>query len=130
MPRQPEPSHPPRRLLLLLFFLSGFAALVMEMVWARRLSLLTGSGLRASAAIVALTIAGLALGARWGGRRADRSPNPLLVYGLLEGGVAFVAFAAPFLFRLLPRLILQRFPGEGMRFDLGAGAFLAAAAVL
>ncbi|HEV8336080.1 MAG TPA: fused MFS/spermidine synthase [Candidatus Polarisedimenticolia bacterium] len=130
MPRQPEPSHPHRRLLLLLFFLSGFAALVLEMVWARRLSLLTGSGLRASAAIVALTIAGLALGARWGGKRADSSPSPLLVYGHLEAGVALVALATPFLFRLLPRLILQRFPGEGMRLDLGAGALLAAAAVL
>lgn len=100
-------------------------------MWARHLSLLTGSGVRASAAVVALTIAGLALGSRWAATRADRSPRPLAVYALLEGMIALWALATPWLFRLLPRLALslaaERDPAAA---DLGAGSLVATALLL
>ena len=75
-PWRPAILRPRRWPLSFLFFVSGFAGLTLEVVWARHLSLLTGSGVRASAAVVALTIAGLALGSRWAATRADRSSAP------------------------------------------------------
>ena len=52
-----------RRILPILFFLSGFASLILELTWARRLSQMTGSGVRASGAVAALLVGGLFLGA-------------------------------------------------------------------
>jgi spermidine synthase len=115
--------------LLFLFFLSGFSGLVLELVWARRLSLLTGNGVQASAAVVALTLAGLALGARWGGARADARRHPLIRYVLLETAISLWAFATPALFRLLPRLA-SLFRGSAGTADLGAGSLLAIALFL
>jgi spermidine synthase len=102
--------------------------LILELSWARRLSLLTGNGIRAGAAVVAVTVAGLALGSLWGGRRADRSARPLVVFALLEAGVSFWALATPSLFRILPRLALAG--GAGAALDLDLPAFAATALLL
>jgi len=93
--------------------------------------MLTGSGVRASAAVVALTIAGLALGSRWAATRADRSSRPLAAYALLEGMIALWALATPWLFRLLPRLVLALPAGrDPAAADLGPGTLLATAVLL
>ncbi len=116
--------------LFLLFFISGFAGLILEMAWARRLSLLTGSGVRSSATVVAATIAGLALGSRWAGKRADRIARPLRAYALLEAGVALWAFATPLFFRFLP-LLLPLLAGRGeASADPGIGAMVASGVLL
>ena len=47
-----------------LFFLSGFAALVYETVWTRRLVLVFGATLTSAATVLAGFMAGMALGAQ------------------------------------------------------------------
>ena len=71
-----------------LFLLSGFAALVLEAVLLRQLGLLFGSSAVATSLVLAAFMGGLAIGAAWFGRVADRHPRPLRLFGLLELGTA------------------------------------------
>ncbi len=79
----------------LLFFLSGAAALVYQVVWVRSLTLVFGGSHQAVTAVLVAFMAGLALGGWSIGRVADRVRRPLALYGWLELGIA--AFALLFL---------------------------------
>jgi len=71
-------------LVLVLFFLSGAAGLVYQVVWTRKLVLLFGTTAYAVSTVLSVFFLGLGLGSLWGGRIADRSPNPLRVYAIFE----------------------------------------------
>jgi spermidine synthase len=75
------------RLSVLLFFLSGVGGLVLEVIWLRLLRELFGVTAHAVSVVLAAYLGGLALGAWKMGRRADRTADPLRLYGLLEVGV-------------------------------------------
>ena len=81
-------------MIYLLFFLSGTAALVYQVVWVRSLTLVFGGSHQAVTAVLAIFMAGLALGGYVIGRAVDRVERPLRLYGLLELGIA--AFALVF----------------------------------
>jgi spermidine synthase len=78
-------------LLLVLFFLSGFAALVYQVLWVRELGLLFGSTAQAAALTIAIFFAGIASGGWFWGRRAAMLGSSLRTFGLLEVGVAVTA---------------------------------------
>jgi spermidine synthase len=78
-------------------FVSGLCALVYQTVWMRELRLVFGASTPASAAVLAIFMGGLGLGAAVLGRRSDAHPRPLALYGALEAGVAVAAAASPFL---------------------------------
>ena len=84
-----------RPLVVLLFFLSGAAGLVYQVVWTRQLSLIFGVTVFAASSVLASFMGGLALGSWWVGRWIDRSPNPLRVYAWLEAGIGLAALAVP-----------------------------------
>lgn len=88
-----------RSLLLLLFFVSGFAGLVYEVLWLRQLGLLFGNTAYATSTTLAVFFLGQSAGQRCFGSYAHRLPNPLRAYAVLELGIA-VAAAAYFV--LLP----------------------------
>src|SRR5512138_2874851 len=75
-------------IIYLLFFLSGAAALVYQVVWVRSLTLVFGGSHLAVTAVLSIFMGGLALGAYVVGRRVDREPRLLRLYGLLELGIA------------------------------------------
>src|SRR5262245_52630660 len=88
-----------------LFFLSGAAALVYEVLWLRMLILIFGSTQFAVSTILTAFMGGLALGASLFGRWIDRRQDPVRVYGLLELGIGAYALAVPWLFgALVPML--------------------------
>ena len=87
-----------------LLFGSGFCALIYQVAWQRQLRLVFGASTAASAAVVAIFIAGLGAGGWWLGKRADRHPRPLALYALLETIVAVSAAATPLLVGLVARL--------------------------
>jgi len=87
-----------RRIILVLFFLSGACGLVYEVVWMRMLTLVFGATAFATSAVLASFFGGLALGSLYFGKAADKSRNPLALYAYLEVGVALFAFVMPFLF--------------------------------
>jgi len=87
-----------------LFFFSGVSALIYEVTWARKLSLVFGTDTYAVATIIAVFFSGLALGSFLFGRMVDRSSrikNPLYLYGLLELGIGLYALSTPWIFKLI-----------------------------
>lgn len=92
-----------RRTVLGVFCISGSSALIYEVVWTRALSLLLGSTVYALSTMLATFMAGLALGAYFGGKIADRKENLLLYFGLFELGIALFGFiTVPVIYGLPP----------------------------
>ena len=78
-----------------LLFCSGLCSLVYQIAWLKEFRLVFGASTAASAAVVALFIAGLGIGGILIGRRADRHPRPLLLYAHLETFIAISAALTP-----------------------------------
>ncbi|NOK09769.1 fused MFS/spermidine synthase [Corallococcus exercitus] len=80
-----------------LLFGSGLCALVYQTVWLREFRLIFGASTAASAAVLAIFMAGLGLGSALLGERADRQARPLAFYANLELLIAASAALSPFL---------------------------------
>ena len=78
--------------LCVLFFLSGTAGLIFQVVWMYRLGLVFGNAAYATAVTLSAFFLGLALGGRFFGNASARFKRPLGMYGLMELGIALTAF--------------------------------------
>lgn len=78
-------------LIYALFFLSGAAALIYQVVWVRSLSLVFGGSHLAVTTVLAVFMGGLALGSYLFGKRIHQETRLLRLYGLLELGIALCA---------------------------------------
>src|SRR3990170_3319354 len=88
-------------LVCVLFFVSGVAGLVYELVWMRRLVLIFGNTLLATSTVLSAYMAGLAGGSYAAGRLIDAKPRQLLRwYAMLEAGIGLFALAFPFVLSL------------------------------
>lgn len=101
-----------------LFFFSGVAGLVYEVVWSRLLKDVFGVTAHAVAAVLAAYLGGLALGSWLLGRAVDRRRHPLRLYGLFELGIGFSALLTAFLLPLLEPLHAR----AALRFAPGSAA--------
>src|SRR6266571_1313677 len=107
------------RLLYAIFFLSGATGLVYEVIWVRLTGLVFGNTSHAISTVLGAFMAGLALGSWKLGRQADRTENPLRMYGLLEIGIGISAALVPLIFRALDTFYwavapsLSSIPGGG-----------------
>ena len=73
---------------VLLFFASGFAGLVYQVLWMRELGRLFGNDAQAVATTLAAFFLGIALGSHVVGRRVATLRRPLHLYAWLEAGLA------------------------------------------
>lgn len=89
-----------------LLFFSGACALVYQTVWLRQFRLIFGASTAATAAVLAIFMAGLGLGSALLGRRADRHPSPLGLYALLEIGITAGALISQPLLRAVEWLYI------------------------
>jgi spermidine synthase len=100
--------------LLAIFFLSGFAALLYQVVWQRMLALFSGSDIYSSTLIVAAFMAGLGVGHLAGGHLADRFSRrrTLLLFAASELAIALFSVLSPALYHdfLYQRLGALGFP--------------------
>src|SRR5262245_28313443 len=93
----PHPDRPLGRnrlstaIIHLLFFSSGTASLICEVVWFKQLQFVLGSSTYAVSVVVACFFAGLACGSWLGGRLADRWRRLLRGYAALEFALGLVA---------------------------------------
>jgi len=85
----------------LLLFGSGFCALIYQTVWLREFRLIFGASTSASAAVLAIFMAGLGAGSVLLGRRADGKANPLGFYATLEIAIALSAAVTPIFLTLV-----------------------------
>ena len=97
--------------LLFLFFLSGFASLVYEVLWTRLFGLMLGNTTLAVSCVLAAFFTGLALGGRYFGRRADVSRSPLRLFALMEAAILASALLVLLLQGPIAALITLCHPG-------------------
>lgn len=88
--------------LLPIFFLSGFSALIYEVIWARMLSIVFGSTVEAISAVVTAFMFGLALGSFIMGKWAHRGKETLLLYSLTELSIGITSLSFYFIIISLP----------------------------
>ena len=74
-------------LVLGIFFFSGVAGLIYEILWMRQLAQLFGSTSQSAAVTTAAFFIGIAAGSYYWGRKASDLQNPLKTYSLLEFGI-------------------------------------------
>ncbi len=119
------PGRSARFAILALYAASGAAGLIYEVAWGRRLSLVLGATAVSGAVVLSAFLGALGVGARLGGRVADRVRSPLRAYGFLELGAAFWALLVPFVIPSLEAfyVALAQDAGQALRITL---AFLTA----
>ncbi|MFH2001606.1 MAG: hypothetical protein ABIK28_18120, partial [Planctomycetota bacterium] len=90
-----------RSISYLLFFFSGFAALVYEVVWSRQFSVIFGSTIESVGVVLGAYMLGLALGGLILGRSADLLRNGFLLFAVLEALVGLYGCFSSSLFTIL-----------------------------
>ncbi|MFY0524351.1 MFS transporter [Archangium gephyra] len=94
----PEPSIRPW--VLRLFFLSGLSGILFQVLWTRIFTYLLGGTTQSVSAVITAFMLGLGVGSYVFGRLVDGpSRRPLLLYGVLELGVALSGLAAFYAFQ-------------------------------
>lgn len=101
----------------LMFFASGAAALVYQVLFAKELALVFGSTATATFTVLATFLGGMAIGSFAGGVIAHRVARPVLVYAVIEAAIGVYCIATPSLFIGM----------QGVYVALAAGAAPAAA---
>lgn len=82
-----------------MFFVSGAAALIYQILFAKQLALVFGSTATATFTVLATFLGGMAIGSLIGGFVAERVRRPLIVYAGIEMGIAIYCVITPILFQ-------------------------------
>ncbi|MEX0932735.1 MAG: fused MFS/spermidine synthase [Candidatus Pacearchaeota archaeon] len=96
-----------KKLILWAFAISGFTALVYEVVWLRPLQLIFGSTIYAFSTILTTFFIGFALGSFIIRNYTDKTENPLKIFALLQLGIGLYGLIILWLFTLLPSIYLS-----------------------
>lgn len=91
-----------------IFFISGFSALIYQVCWQRLLFTGFGVDLTSITVIVSVFMAGLGVGAYFGGRIADKfSARLLIIFCLVELGIGCFGFISASLIHLMQDALIQ-----------------------
>ena len=109
-------------LVLLVFGLSGFGALILEVAWTRVLALVMGSSVYAFSLMLLAFLTGLASGSACFATLLRRRPriDPVLLLAMLLVAAGLLTYVTAFGFGLLPRLVAEvyfawaRAPTDGL----------------
>ena len=105
-----------RRLILLIFFLTGASALIYQVTWVRQATLVFGVSIYAYSVVLAAFMGGMALGSYALGKRADRVVDPLRFFALLQVGIALcgaaIAIGLPTLMPIYATLVQSAAAGN------------------
>lgn len=116
----------------LMFFISGIAALVYQVLFAKELALVFGSTATATFTVLATFLGGMAIGSLLGSILAARISRPLVAYAIVEVAIATFCIATPVLFTAIQKayvlLAVDITPASPvlliLRVSLGAGVLL------
>lgn len=108
------------RIIYLLFFFSGAAGLIYEIVWGRLLVLIFGSTTNSIVAVISAFLGGLAIGSLIFGQIADRLPAKKLIktYSLLEIGIGLSAAATLVLLEVIKSIYANFSDGSSVTLGL------------
>lgn len=104
------------------FFLSGFAALLYQAAWLKKLGILFGTSHIAVATVLAAYMGGLASGSAIASRWASRVSRPILTYGVLEAVIGVTAVLVPFGLGLAQYILISMFGNQIEPVSIGGSA--------
>ncbi len=121
-----------RRLLAAIFAATGFAALTLQVVWQRLISLHSGVDLSSTTTVVAAFLGGLGLGSLAAGRLADRwGPRRCIVaFAAANAAIAAIAAISTFLFYDLYERVAPDLGGTAATFAFNAAVVLVPTALM
>lgn len=85
----------------MMFFASGAAALIYQVLFAKKLALVFGSTSTATLTVLATFLGGMAIGSLLGGKLAQISKSPIRTYAIVEAAIAAYCILTPALFDLV-----------------------------
>ena len=98
VPSKRQSYNPDVRWVAVMFFMSGFAGLVYEVIFAKALALTFGGTATAVYTVLATYMGGMAIGSWLGARLAAGREKPLLFYAGCELGIGLYCMATPAIF--------------------------------
>lgn len=98
-----------KSLLIIIFGLSGMAALIYEIIWIRPLTLVFGSSVYAVSTIISSFILGLAIGSWLAGKYSDRIKNHLKYFAVFQIGIGIYGLLLLPVFASLPGVYLEAY---------------------
>ncbi len=107
----------PRSILYLFGILSGFAAILYQVLWLRWLGLIFGSTSIAVGTTLAAFMGGMGIGGYFFGKIADRTRRPQILYGLIEFGIAITAIVSPSILSQTAAPYQWIYDAAGQQFD-------------
>ncbi len=112
----PAAAAPTRIWLYAVFLVSGFAALLYQVVWQRALFAIYGINIESVTMVVTAFMLGLGLGSLAGGAASrDRRRPVLLLFSLVEGGIGLFGFFSLSIFHAVGKFTLDMSPlGTGL----------------
>lgn len=101
-----------KRILFVLFFLSGFCCLLYQVIWIRMAYASFGTITPVLSVIISVFMLGLSIGSYWGGRLIDNlvrhwDLSPIQFYAFVEFFIGIGAFTVPEIFSLGERWLLS-----------------------
>lgn len=102
-----------RAWVLPLLLLSGFSGLAYELLWVRLLTLSLGATTASFSIVLAVFFGGLALGARWAGKRSVGAKRPLATYAALEAATGLLGVGLYPVLKNLGVVVATLDPGTG-----------------
>lgn len=96
------------RFFLFIFFISGFASLIYEIIWTRMLVFIFGNTSHSVAVVISVFMAGLSFGSYIFGKIADRTKNLIFLYALVELFTAFFGLISPILIGFSKSLFINQ----------------------
>jgi tetratricopeptide (TPR) repeat protein/predicted membrane-bound spermidine synthase len=94
------------KLLLVLFFFSGFAALMFEVIWSRYIALLYGSSIYSFSILLASFLTGMGIGSIVISRYVDRIKNKILVFAFVELFIGLIGMCLVIIFPVMEHWFL------------------------
>ncbi len=121
-----------RRILLITLFCTAFSSLMYELVWCRELSYVFGSTAFASSSVLAVFMAGLALGSLYAGKILESRKRPFRFIAQLQCFIGISCILTLFVVKLVYGLqdYLFSFAGEQTTFGIRIVLFLLTSCVL
>ncbi len=101
-------ADPVRITVLISILISGFTALAYEIIWTRQLILFLETSIYAFSAMLAVFLAGIALGSIFINKYVDTFKTPVFVFGILELLVGALSILNLYFFGLLDSHLLSR----------------------
>ncbi|QLB13705.1 hypothetical protein EV697_105153 [Bisgaardia hudsonensis] len=96
------------RIIKIVFFMSGFSALIYQIAWQRMLFTAFGVDLESITIIISVFMAGLGVGAWGGGRIADKFPTKIIgFFALTEIGIGSFGILSPSLIEITQNYFLH-----------------------